>query len=300
MKNLKYTGLLIILLISCKKEPTTIPQEYQETRNARITQLELRDKDFRQEFIYRLDGLLDSVKREGNDTWFPDYPEANILSVSHEIDQIRFHSFYDESDNGLLRFLKVYHNDGQLMGAEFVVRYIPYFPTLYGNKFIYSSQNELTSLNYFMYIDSLSIPYITNIKFDKNKIVEFKLSDYIMYDTLSVEMNDYKDGLHYEFSYSSNNLISPNLKRLINNALIKFVNIGESIENWENLVYGLSNYKFPFEEKDELISKINIKGYSKEDGSLILDSTAIFDYQVDTINKKISFGNQIITYEFVE
>ncbi|MCO5230222.1 MAG: hypothetical protein M9958_03600 [Chitinophagales bacterium] len=67
-----------------------------------------------------------------------------------------------------------------------------------------------------------------------------------------------------------------------------------------SLVYGLVGYELPLQEKDELISQIQYKTYSKEEGSEPQDSIVTFNYQVDTLNRKIIFGNQRITYEFVK
>jgi len=72
---------------------------------------------------------------------------------------------------------------------------------------------------------------------------------------------------------------------LINNEHYNILNIGEVFSDWKHLLYGLSEYNLPVAADDELISKIHIRGYSKEDNSLVLDSTVTFDYQVDTLNK---------------
>lgn len=303
MRNLKYWFILMVLTISysCKKEQATGKEkEYQETRNARITEVELTDKNFRQYFIYGDNGLLDSVKCEG-ETVYPNIPEANTINVFHETDYIRFFNFWDNSDDGLWRGVKLFHQQGKIIGGEFIQRLVSIYPDIvYGNRFNFSSSQKLQSCNFYMLLEEYSFPYIKDVKYETHKIKQYNVVDMTLFE------NYYFNGrlienLILNFAYKPYPLISHDLKKLINNSHVDFVYLGERVERrWENLVYGLSGYELPMKEENEIISEIRIRGYSKEDNTLLLDSTVTFDYQVDTLNRKISFGNQIISYEFVK
>lgn len=295
--------LLTIMFISCKKEPVTqnpVP-DYQETRNARISGIELTDKDFRQYFIYGEDGLLNSVKREG-DTGFL-YPEANVLNVYHEYDHIRFYNFWDDSDEGFWKNVKVFHKAKHITGGTFTVRYLPFPVSLIrGYKFNYSPLKTIENVDLNFITDTMPYPGITDIQYDKNKIVQYTMNNNYQPITpiLFGESGNIEE-LTMVFSYIPQQFISSDIKKLINNGHLNFVRIGDNnYVDWQNLVYGLSGYELPMKEENEIISEIRIRGYSKEDNSLLLDSTVTFDYQVDTLNRKISFGNQIVSYEFIE
>ncbi|MCO5233075.1 MAG: hypothetical protein M9888_05005 [Chitinophagales bacterium] len=305
MKYIKHLFVLLVLTssVSCKKDPVAQKpeSEYQETRNARITGIELTDKDFRQYFIYGEDGLLDSVKREG-DIWYSD-PLENTITVSHGTDYIRLHTNYDNRDDGLWRDVKIFHTNKKIVGTEYALRLIPiYPPMLYGNQISYYPNSNIQNAFYYITRESFMLPYIYDIQYDVHKIEQYKGSGeyYFMLPIIQVSGINTLD-FYFSYIYAPQPLISPDVKRFINNGFVNFVRLGENhFVEWENLVYGLSGYELPMKEENEIISEIRIRGYSKEDNSLLLDSTVTFDYQVDTLNRKISFGNQVVSYEFID
>jgi|GEM_PF-2967033 len=297
MKKMQYSFILLMLIVSvrCKKDPVnhTPEPDYQETRRARITQVELTDKDFRQYFIYGEDGLLDSVKREG-DFEYGD-PLENIITVSHEPDHIRLHTIWDKFEDSYWRNAIFLHQHEKITGTEYSIRLHPFaLPEIrYSSSILYNAESLIDKLYYYILTDEKdTLSYYTDIIYEDKKLLYYKSTS--EYSNL---IPDYS----IDFTYTSQPLIPRDIIRLINNGVSNFVLIGEKSEiNWMNLVYGLSGYELPLSEKDELISRIRYKEYSKEDGSLLLDSTAVFNHQVDTLNRKISFGNQIVSYEFTE
>lgn len=302
MRKIKHSFafLLIIVSVSCKKDSVnhTPNPEYQETRSARITQIELTDKDFRQYFVYGVDGFLDSVKREGADIGDFSNPN-NLLSISHYTDHIKVNTIHDYDGMGIWMNVKFFTLNQKITGTQFSMKPFP-APEIYSFlKINYSNDGYINTTEAGSAAGSEPeyYPFITNIMFDGNKFSQFKVVNPQSY--LMLEFLNHAD-YDVTFSYSKNALISPSIIKLVNNALVQFINAGEFVDGWENLVYGFTGYELPVQEKDELISQIRYKAYLKEDGSLHQDSTVTFNYRVDTLNKKISFGNQIITYEFVD
>ena len=297
MKNAKHLFTYVVLIFlsaSCKKESTQIPDtEYQETRRARITQVELTDKDFRQYFIYREDGLLDSVKREGID--IGDFSSKyNLLSIGHYDDHIRVYTQSDQDGLGYWLDVKFFTQNNRINGSQFLIQPLP-TPQIYNFlKINYSTASLIMDVEVGTENNSF-YPFISDIQYEENKISQFKVENIQYFMPLEFLNIAYYD---IAFSYKHNTLISPDIIKFINNSLFQFVNAGEIVDEWGNLVYGLTGYELPIQEKKEIVSQIQYKAYSKEDGSLLLDSTVTFDYQVDTLNKKISFGNQIVSYEF--
>lgn len=286
---------IAIYLVSCKKDPVTQnpDPEYQETRSARITGIELTDKDFRQYFIYGEDGLLDSVKREGG-FWYGD-PLENIITVSHATDYIRLHTIWDKYEDSYWRNVAFFHQNQKISGAEYMIRYHPFAlpPTKYYSEIFYSSDELVKNYKFNIIQNENDTAFYNADIFLENK----KLISY----TSTSENSNILPNYSFEYAYIKHPLVPRDVIRFINNDLSNFLRVGEdSGIDWKSLVYGLSGYELPIQEKDEIISQIRYKSFSKEDGSLLQDSTVTFDYQVDTLNRKISFGNQILTYEFVE
>ncbi|MCZ2392949.1 MAG: hypothetical protein LC105_03715 [Chitinophagales bacterium] len=300
MKNIQYCLMLLILTasVSCKKDPVAQKPEpeYQETRNARITGIELTDKDFRQYFIYREDGLLDSVKREG--VGFGDFSKlGNLLYIQHYKDHIKVNTVHDYNGMGNWMDVKFFHKNNKINGSQFSMQLLP-APIMYNFlKINYSSTGLMQNVE-ISGVDSNFYSFISDIKNEKNKIINFNVKGIQFFLPLSfISIADYN--ITFLYNKKPNN-IPPDIIKLLNNSLVQFVSAGEIIDKWQNLVYGLSGYELPIQEKDEIISQIQYKAFSKEDGSLLQDSTVTFDYQVDTLNRKISFGNQVVSYEFID
>lgn len=297
MKLIRYLFILMIVFVSCKKDPVnhTPDTEYQETRNARITKVELTDKDFRQYFIYGEDGLLYSVKREG--AGIGDFSNPNnLLSIQHYDDHIKVNTVHDYNGMGIWMDVKFFKQSQKIIGTQFSMQPLPAPKMYHFLKINYSSTGLIRDID-ISGVDSNFYSFISDIKNEKNKIINFNAKGIQFFLPLNfISIADY----NITFSYNKKPDISPAIIKLLNNSLVQFINAGEVVDGWQNLVYGLSGYELPIQEKDELISQIRYKAFSKEDGSLLQDSTVTFDYQVDTLNRKIAFGNQIISYEFID
>lgn len=294
MRNLNYLLSLSILIVSysCNKD-ANVKKEYQETRNARITQVELTDKDFRQYFFYGEDGLLDSVRREGN----IEFNEAseNIITVGHEFNRVRLHTIWDNEEGSYWKNAAFVHQNKKISGTSYTILLHSFMlpENQYYTEIFYSPNGWVKDYRFYMFQN------------EKDTLFDFKDIIYdgerlVAYTRVSKHENIFPKSFT-KYTYTKQPFIPKNIIQLINNDLLNFLPVGEkSGIDWVSLVYGLVGYELPLKEKEELISQIQYTTYSKEKGGELQDSIVTFNYQVDTLNRKITFGNQRITYEFVK
>lgn len=289
-------GIIALLLqavfLSCNKDDI-LRKEEPDFRKARITHYEIPSENYSMRFIYGEDGKLDSVIRAGD--FFVVGPDDYSMKVIYEDNIVRF------SERDI-----IYWQDAQLTLTGDKISSISYqivpgppFPVTYQyeRNYLYKNDGKLNIADFRIVAAHSSIQ---DVFYSGSRLINFK----IIGSPVSIPIlfqSDSASHLEFDISYIENANIPADVRALLNMKNLKIMDMGGDWDfvDWKNLVYGFSGFKLPVHITDGVISSIRAYGYkAPDDLQLIYDQTTQFNYDVDTMQRSIRMGNEVIYYEF--
>src|SRR5690606_32835589 len=127
----------------------------------------------------------------------------------------RFYNFWDDNEMGFWKDVKVLHQDKKVKGGEFTLRFLPFPSSTYGVIFNFFSSQILDNVDSYIYDESFKVPGITDLQYDKNKIVQYTMNNNYQPITpiLFGESGNIEE-LTMVFSYIPQQFISSDIKKL--------------------------------------------------------------------------------------